>query len=109
MPQITVYVRNEDMDQWKSIEKKAEFIHQALSGNVNGKEFKYTESPKLEVTQKPTLNIPGAVRGNEFVPKPPDPETGYPCCKANKPCKHWQWDELKSVWVNQITLKEREA
>lgn len=109
MPQITVYVRNEDMDQWKSIEKKAEFIHNALSGNVSGAEIKYTENPKLSVTQKPTLNIPGVVKGSEFVPKPPDPVFGYPCCKAKKPCKHWQWNDLARAWINSITGEARES
>lgn len=31
MPQVTVYVRVDDLDTWKSIKKKSEFIHNALS------------------------------------------------------------------------------
>lgn len=31
MPQVTVYIRAEDMDAWKAIEKKSEFIHNALN------------------------------------------------------------------------------
>ena len=31
MPQVTVYVREEDLDAWKAIEKKSEFIHEALN------------------------------------------------------------------------------
>lgn len=30
MPQVTVYVRRKDLKKWKAIEKKAEFIHNAL-------------------------------------------------------------------------------
>lgn len=30
MPQVTVYIREEDIEKWKAINKKSEFIHQAL-------------------------------------------------------------------------------
>lgn len=30
MPQVTVYIREEDIEKWKALEKKAEFIHKAL-------------------------------------------------------------------------------
>ena len=115
--QTTIYIRKDNEDAWSKFGKdKSKKVNEWLSGQ-------YTEGDKVnDIPMQPAdtslgstgrvpqaLNIPGVVRGGEFVPKPPDPETGYPCCTANKPCKHWQWDELKSVWVNQITLKEREA
>lgn len=31
MPQVTVYIREEDLEKWKAIEKKSEFIHNALA------------------------------------------------------------------------------
>jgi hypothetical protein len=31
------------------------------------------------------------------------------CCIANKPCKHWVFDDLNTVWRNELTGKEREA
>lgn len=31
MPQVTVYVRQEDHEKWRAIPKKSEFIHQALN------------------------------------------------------------------------------
>lgn len=34
MPQVTVYIRNEDLDKWKAIEKKAEFISDALRSDA---------------------------------------------------------------------------
>lgn len=30
MPQVTVYIREDDLDKWKAVEKKSEFIHNAL-------------------------------------------------------------------------------
>lgn len=31
------------------------------------------------------------------------------CCQATKPCKHWAFDELQQVWVNQLTGRKREV
>lgn len=35
MPQKTVFVRDGDLDKWNAIEKKSEFIHNALSDKQN--------------------------------------------------------------------------
>lgn len=44
-----------------------------------------------------------------FVPSPPDPETGYPCCQKEIRCKHWVWDVNKALYVNSLTGAEKEA
>lgn len=31
MPQVTVYIREDDLDKWKSIEKKSDFVSGALN------------------------------------------------------------------------------
>lgn len=31
------------------------------------------------------------------------------CCLKKKPCKHWQWDINKELWVNTRTGEERKA
>ena len=31
MPQVTVYIRQEDLEKWQQIQKKSEFLHEALS------------------------------------------------------------------------------
>lgn len=54
-------------------------------------------------------NIPNVTTGAEFVPKPPDPEFGYPCCRGINPCKHWLWDDSDTIWRNSLTGKERDA
>ena len=48
-------------------------------------------------------------KGSEFVPKPPDPETGYPCCLAKAPCKHWSFNGTEGYWENSLTGKTRDA
>lgn len=57
------------------------------------------EKPKPEYNEQPDV----------FVSKPPDPELGYPCCSKQKPCKHWHWNDVDSVWVNELTNKTREV
>lgn len=54
-------------------------------------------------------SIPGLTTGAAFVPKPPDPDKGYPCCSGRTPCKHWIWDDMHTEWKNSLTGKTREA
>lgn len=39
MPQVTVYVREEDIEKWRAIEHKSQFLHDAIHGTVIGKDF----------------------------------------------------------------------
>jgi hypothetical protein len=61
------------------------------------------QSTEKQYSSLPVTNIPNITTGNTFVPKPPDPEYGYPCCKGRSPCKHWTWDEITSLWTNTLT------
>ncbi len=31
MPQVTVYIREDDLDAWKNVQKKSQFMHDALT------------------------------------------------------------------------------
>lgn len=44
-----------------------------------------------------------------FVPKPPDPITGYPCCLKEIPCKHWSFNGADDQWVNVLTGEIKDA
>lgn len=33
MPQVTVYIRTEDLEAWKAVVKKSEFMHNALQNH----------------------------------------------------------------------------
>ena len=58
------------------------------------------EAINSKLTIKPT---------EEFVPKAPDPITGYSCClNEQKPCKHWAWDGVKQSYTNNLTGEVRE-
>jgi hypothetical protein len=66
--------------------------------------LKKIEELLKQPTSQPTKQTPA----DTFVPKPPDPELGYPCCQKNSPCKHWVWDGVEGLWKNTLTLKTRE-
>lgn len=100
MPQMTVYIRNEDLDKWKALPNKAMAISNMLNSTHVGR------PPKVEINP---LTIPGVMKGSEFIPKPPDPETGYPCCLKQVPCKHWVYNGTEGYWKNILTGKTREV
>lgn len=84
MPQVTVYIREEDLPKWKAVEKKSEFISRALNERVG--ETRPHTVPKLP---------------NQPVKVPP--VNGFPCCQSKKRCKHWQWDSGEENWINTLT------
>ena len=78
MPQVTVYIREEDLEKWKSVEKKSEFISNALRRVVSS-----SPSPLPNRQDKP-LSIQRA------------------CCKLPKPCQHWIYDGTSETWTNVL-------
>lgn len=50
MPQVTVYIRQEDLSAWQALEKKSEFIHRALMNNTVEKTWK---EAKKEILKDP--------------------------------------------------------
>lgn len=101
MPQVFFYLRNEDVDLWKALDKKSEFIHNALN--------RETFSTPIVTTRTNAERIVEAVQDSpRFTPKPPDHQTGYPCCQGKTPCKHWQWSTEKTAYVNTLTGETRE-
>lgn len=97
MPQVHTYIRNEDIESWKALPNKSEFIHNALRGAVGAVETSVKQS------------IPTIQTADTFVPKPPDPETGYPCCTEAKPCRHWLWNGDQQAYINELTGEVREV
>ncbi len=126
MPDVKVYIRADDINKWNAIEKKSEFLHDALCADdfiVHNRKGEGSRSiydvPK---TQRIDYGLPVMAErvvdlrpikpkttDLEFVPKPPDPDTGYPCCTKAKPCKHWVFDGASSEWRNEITGKTKEV
>lgn len=73
MPQVTVYVRDEDLSKWRGIEKKAQFIHEALNSKVLSelvlndilespeKNTGMVKNPNFHVTIEEDPNVPHGV------------------------------------------------
>lgn len=109
MPSVPIYIRQADYERWLAIKDKSQFISDCINRRPTGG---FSEEPVLVAQTPLTTTVPyaaGLVLGADFVPKPPDTETGYPCCLGKRPCKHWQWDGNKSAYINSLTGKEREV
>lgn len=97
MGRVNIYIRDSDIDTWRVIPNKSEWLHQMLSGTLTEKKLDEAAAHIDAVATK-------------FVPKPPDPNTGYPCCQsATHRCKHWVWDTNEAIYRNTLTNKTMEA
>lgn len=97
----TIYIRKENEDRWSAITDKSAWVNAYLSKNPpNSVVIKERLEPMEPVA---TYSSP-----DKFVPKPPDPETGDPCCIKAKPCKHWQWNGEEQAYINELTGEVRE-
>ena len=144
MPTTQIYIRKGNWEQFNQESNKSDLINSLLSKHYNGRvdsEFDHLPDATIvnvleagrqadkEATayHKSALNIPGVVKGSDFVPKekdpfkqflkdysqpgtrPPHPEYGYPCCHKASPCRHWAYDEVESHWVNELTKETKDA
>lgn len=124
MPQQTVYIRNGDMDKWKALEHKSEFIHNALMMKNARSETEIAsiaatiEAPQFNKTvdkdfkEDHTIwDLPSSAVRNRMETVVPDLlPMKMACCLMPKPCKHWVWDENRGEgYINTITGELREA
>ena len=113
MPQVTVYIREEDLEKWKAIPKKAEFVHHAINlEHVQEKIDKHPEANIVETNEHTVVKESFEQFLEDYSKpgtRPPHPIYGYPCCHKEAPCKHWAWDELQSIWTNTLTGDTRDA
>ena len=87
---------------------KSKLVNQLLADYYDGPLAKIVQKYETIAEGKPDIPIVPTVN-SAFTPKPPDPNTGYPCCLNKSPCKHWSWNGDTLVWVNSITGNTREA
>lgn len=95
MPNFTIYIKKDDLDRWKALENKSEFISNALN-RVPIPNYKKTPSVAPR-----RVGPPASWQTARIETK--DPEKGYPCCQSKKRCKHWEWDSGEASWLNSIT------
>lgn len=98
IPQVTVFVRNEDIEKWRAIDKKSLWIHQGLNPS---------DSPhQVESIPQPILKPPN---GESEEPVDKAIPLGQPCCNNRSPCRHWQYNDLDATWKNSLTGEGREV
>ena len=108
MKQLLIKISDELDSKLRDVPNKSDFVRQAIEEKLNGSVEPLV--PSTEITEKRVIELikEYAPKNDEFVPKPPDPFTGYPCCQMKRPCKHWQWDSGLTCYVNTITGEQKE-
>jgi hypothetical protein len=101
---ITIYINRQNEDLFKAETEKSKLLNELLSHHYAG--FKGLPNPRKDGLP-PVVVLPQAKESDVFVPRPPDPETGYPCCTKSKPCRHWAFIGEEGVWKNELTEKIR--
>ena len=98
-------------EQMRTISNTVDYlIKQGLNKQVTFQHTPSSGKPFIEdALATPVVTAQSLPSKNNFVPKAPDPNTGYPCCQNNNPCKHWTWDTVDTVWKNSLTGKIREV
>ena len=66
MPQVTFYLRKEDLDKWKELKHKAEFIHNALNNVATLPTQRLVKETKIETIK---AKIPGMITAADLTPK----------------------------------------
>lgn len=67
MPQVTFYLRIEDLDKWKNLSNKAEFIHNALNNiKTTRAQAEPVKDTKIETIK---AMVPGMLTAADLAPK----------------------------------------
>lgn len=68
-----------------------------------------TETVTVNLVEKNNSEAKASNSTDGFVEAGVDPSGELHCCKAAKPCKHWQWDGNIVAWVNSLSGRSKEA
>jgi hypothetical protein len=105
MPNATIYIRGENWDKWQKVADKSLWVNTLLANSDDTSKYGVISQTPVG----PTVTVLSeTLKPESFIPKPPDPDLGYPCCNKRTPCKHWQWNSDKQLYINTLTGKERE-
>lgn len=89
MPTVSFYLRNEDYDKWRAVEKPGEFIHNALNSKENPQ--REIESQELMKPIKAQEDIIEAITSESVLRKAAEAsikDQEELITKAHKLCKH---------------------
>lgn len=124
MPQVTVYVRDEDLSKWKAVQRKSEFLSNALNGlSSNGRTADFDSanlgSNPSEPAKKNSGASPAIVENKTPAILPKDTTAVVsgdwksagerkavvtpPCCFLPKQCPHDIWNMDTGECINPKT------
>lgn len=108
---INITIDQEAVNILNEQENKSQYIEDLILNRVTEQSI-LTEQRVIELIKehaRQELTTADKFVPEPFVPRPPDPITGYPCCVKKSPCKHWAFDQNMFEWVNSITGNRRDA
>ncbi len=112
MKQLLIRLDDDIHSALDELPNKSEFVRQAILEKLSGTPGVPAAPQSIsreEILSMIRLELAKQPVSNTFVPRPPDPELGYPCCQKNSPCKHWTFDGVEDIWTNTLTGATREA
>ena len=99
---INISISEEANNKLNLQPNKSQYLEDLILGMNEPSVPNLTEARVIELIQQ---YAPKQEAG--FVPKPPDPILGYPCCQLKRPCKHWVWDSGLECYENTLTGEQR--
>ena len=114
MPQVTVYVREEDLDAWKAIQRKSEFLSNAINGlSSNGRTEGFEPSNSGSSPGEPakdkwnTAGKPIQDRYDSSMEAARALMTPGCCLIKETNCKHFKWVMESGEFINENTGERR--
>lgn len=115
MKQLLVKIDDELHAQLEKFPNKSETVRLAIisyleAGPSDDHKACLTKEEVLDFIKSEMGRVPTTQNSSTpFVPRPPDPTTGYPCCMNQAPCKHWTFNGAEGQWKNELTGNTREV
>lgn len=104
MPQVTVYVREEDLDAWKAIQRKSEFLSNAINGlSSNGRTEGFEPSNSGSSPGEPAIDTKWKNAGEAAMAL----MTPGCCLIKETNCKHFKWVMESGEFINENTGERR--
>lgn len=104
MPQVTVYIRKEDLPLWKNLQNKSQEISDFL--NQKKSLAKANTGEWAKVSNGVSSNGRTSAFGAENLGSSPSVPTK--CCSLKTPCKHWKYEGQEGYWYNELSGEIRE-
>lgn len=102
MPDVKIYIRTEDWNKWLTIEKKSQFIHEAINSVLPLQQTKVADNPRVTFTS--VGDVPAVEE--VLIPRPLDEVLAE---KENDPYKDLVISRSMDMVINKITGEREDA